>query len=113
MENIKKFKMRRLFVGLLTLSLVFTSCEDFLEEYSTIGLSADKLIDINAMNSLNAGAYSNLRNMTSYEHMQSTTLVRDVLLEEVLTGNLGSPGQMQECQGCLIDIQLHIKHSIR
>ena len=80
MENIKKFKMRRLFVSLLTLSLVFTSCEDFLEEYSTIGLSADKLTDINAMNSLNAGAYSNLRNMTAYEHMQSTTLVRDVLV---------------------------------
>jgi hypothetical protein len=80
MENIKKFKMRRLFVSLLTLSLVFTSCEDFLEEYSTIGLSADKLTDINAMNSLNAGAYSNMRNINAYEHMQSTTLVRDVLI---------------------------------
>ena len=53
MENIKKFKLRGLFVSLLTLSLVFTSCEDFLEEYSTIGLSEDKLTDINAMNSLN------------------------------------------------------------
>ena len=40
--------------------------------------------------------------------MQSTTLVRDVLIREVLTGNLGSLGQMQECK-CLIDMGLRIK----
>ena len=49
--------MESLFVSLLTLSIVFTSCEDFLEEYSTIGLSADKLTDINAMNSLNVDIF--------------------------------------------------------
>ncbi|MDG1029068.1 MAG: hypothetical protein P8O98_08695, partial [Flavobacteriaceae bacterium] len=66
--------MKRLFIGLMVLSLAFTSCEEFLDEYSTIGLSADKLTDINAMNSLNAGAYNDMRGFYAYQHMISTTL---------------------------------------
>ena len=77
MENIKKFKMKRLLVGLMALSLVFTSCEDFLDETSTIGLSSESLTDIVAMQALNAGAYNDLRNLTAYEHAQSTFTVRD------------------------------------
>ena len=77
MENIKKFKMKRLFIGLMTLSLMFTSCDDFLEEYSTIGLSDGSLTDLVAMEALNAGAYNDLRNITAYEHVQSTYIVRD------------------------------------
>ena len=77
MENIKKFKMKRLLIGLMALGLVFTSCEDFLDETSTIGLSSESLTDIVAMQALNAGAYNDLRNLTAYEHAQSTFTVRD------------------------------------
>jgi hypothetical protein len=80
MKNNKKFKMKRLFIGLMVLSLAFTSCEEFLDEYSTIGLSADKLTDINAMNSLNAGAYNDMRGFYAYQHMITTTLMRDVAI---------------------------------
>ena len=70
--------MKRLFIGLMVLSLALASCEEFLDEYSTIGLSADKLTDINAMNSLNAGAYNDMRGFYAYQHMITTTLMRDV-----------------------------------
>lgn len=78
MKRNKKFKMKRLFIGLMVLSLTLASCEEFLDEYSTIGLSADKLTDINAMNSLNAGAYNDMRGFYAYQHMITTTLMRDV-----------------------------------
>ena len=77
MKNIMKFKMKRLFVGLIALNLVFTSCDNFLDETSTIGLSSESLTDIVAMEALNAGAYNDLRNLTAYEQAQSTFTVRD------------------------------------
>ena len=69
--------MKRLFVGLIALNLVFTSCDNFLDETSTIGLSSESLTDIVAMEALNAGAYNDLRNLTAYEQAQSTFTVRD------------------------------------
>ena len=45
MKNNYTFKINKIFLLLSILFLTFTSCEDFLEEDPSIGLSADKLTD--------------------------------------------------------------------
>jgi hypothetical protein len=57
--------------------LTFTSCEDFLEEDPSIGLSADKLTDIASMNALVHGAYDNMRGFYAYQPMITAGFVRD------------------------------------
>lgn len=69
--------MRKLLFGLLMLSTV-CSCDDFLEEYPPIGITADKLTDIPSMQALVNGAYANLRSFTAYQNMIASTIVRDV-----------------------------------
>tara|TARA_B110000444_G_scaffold149536_1_gene139855 strand:- start:7985 stop:9349 length:1365 start_codon:yes stop_codon:yes gene_type:complete len=74
----KKLTMKKIIFLVIASGLIFTSCEDFLEETSTIGLSAEKLTDISSMNSLNAGAFNDLRSFYAYQPMITTSLVRDI-----------------------------------
>ena len=80
--------MKRLFVGLIALNLVFTSCDNFLDETSTIGLSSESLTDIVAMEALNAGAYNDLRNLTAYEQA-NLLYCKGFRQDEMQTGFLG------------------------
>ena len=74
----KKLTMKKIIFLVIASGLIFTSCEDFLEETSTIGLSAEKLTDISSMNSLNAGAFNDLRSFYAFQPMITTSLVRDI-----------------------------------
>ena len=78
----KKLTMKKIIFLVIASGLIFTSCEDFLEETSTIGLSAEKLTDISSMNSLNAGAFNDLRSFYAYQPMITTSLVRDIKIRK-------------------------------
>ena len=71
------FKTNKIFILLSVLFLTFTSCEDFLEEDPSIGLSPDKLTDIASMNALIHGAYDNMRGFYAYQPMITAGFVRD------------------------------------
>ena len=77
MKNNYTFKINKIFLLLSILFLTFTSCEDFLEEDPSIGLSADKLTDIASMNALVHGAYDNMRGFYAYQPMITAGFVRD------------------------------------
>ena len=77
MKNNYTFKINKIFLLFSILFLTFTSCEDFLEEDPSIGLSADKLTDIASMNALVHGAYDNMRGFYAYQPMITAGFVRD------------------------------------
>ena len=63
------FNMKKIFFLLVVFSMTFTSCEDFLDEDPSIGLSPDKLTDLASMNALVHGAYDNMRGFYAYQPM--------------------------------------------
>jgi hypothetical protein len=71
------FNMKKIFFLLVVFSMTFTSCEDFLDEDPSIGLSPDKLTDLASMNALVHGAYDNMRGFYAYQPMITSGFVRD------------------------------------
>ncbi|MDA0889367.1 MAG: RagB/SusD family nutrient uptake outer membrane protein [Bacteroidetes bacterium] len=74
------FNARKMIFRLLVLSIFFTSCDDFLEESSPIGLSQSKLTDLPSMSALINGSYSNMRAFYAYQPMITSGFVRDYVI---------------------------------
>ncbi len=71
--------MKRI-VSYIIVSLIFFSCSDeFLDESPTIGLSVDKLTDIQSMQALIYGAYGTARPFVSQSALYSAGMMRDIL----------------------------------
>ena len=70
-------KLRSTFFCLSLFSVIFISCEDFLEEDNPVGLNSSKLTDLAAMTALNYGAFDDLRNFYAYQPMITSGFVRD------------------------------------
>ena len=78
------FNARKMIFRLLVLSIFFTSCDDFLEESSPIGLSQSKLTDLPSMSALVNGSYSNMRAFYAYQPMiTSSNRVADAICDIV------------------------------
>jgi len=65
-------------LSILSLIMIMTSCEDFLDQPPTTGLSDDKLVDIPAMQALIYGAYHNTRAFISQPALYGAGMIRDV-----------------------------------
>ncbi len=80
MKKNKIFTMKKMILRILVLSLAFTSCDDFLEESPSIGLSQSKLTDLSSMSALINGAYSDMRGFYAYQPMITSGFVRDYVI---------------------------------
>jgi hypothetical protein len=105
------FNARKMIFRLLVLSIFFTSCDDFLEESSPIGLSQSKLTDLPSMSALVNGSYSNMRAFYAYQPMITSGFVRDYVIRIRQTGRRTTNGQLQVFLKCFLVI--HIPKAIK
>jgi len=74
--------MKKLYILLLAAGLL-VSCEDFLEIPPALGLSSDKLTDLESMQALVMGAYDNVRISLPQAYAYSNVIARDIISDHV------------------------------
>jgi hypothetical protein len=74
--------MKKFIIAIITVTLLTSCTEDFLNNPPTTGLSTDKLIDLPAMEALIYGAYGQVRSFVHQPVLYGTALSRDVLIRE-------------------------------
>lgn len=70
--------MNKYIFKLTIVIILFTGCEDFLDNPPAVGLSNDKLVDIPSMQALIYGAYSQTRGYIAQYSLYSSAMVRDI-----------------------------------
>jgi len=74
--------MKKYILAIITLAVLTSCSEDFLNKPPTTGLSTDKLTDLPAMEALIYGGYGQLRSFVHQPVLYGTAMARDILIRD-------------------------------